>query len=103
LLIVGVEEGSPAAQAGLRPGDILTAFQGHPVQDAEDLQTRLFGDVVGRSVEVEVLRGEERRTLSLIIGERREAWEAERWPFRGGPWRGFRRRWMPPWGPSWSR
>jgi len=103
LLIVGVEEGSPAAQAGLRPGDILTAFQGHPVQDAEDLQAQLFGDVVGRPVEVEVLRGEERRTLSLIVGERRETREEAQWPFRGGPWRGFRRRWMPPWGPSWSR
>ncbi|GBD10322.1 Putative serine protease HtrA [Candidatus Thermoflexus japonica] len=102
LLIVGIEEGSPAAEGGLRVGDILTGFQGQPVEDPEDLQGRLIGEGVGRPVELEVLRGEERRILTVIVGERREAWEEERWPFRGGRW-GFRRRWMPPWAPWWSR
>lgn len=103
LLIVGIEEGSPAAQGGLRVGDILTAFQGQSVEEVEDLQGRLMGEVVGRAVEVEVLRGESRRTVTLVVGERREAEEERRWPFRGGPRGGFRRRWMPPWAPWWSR
>lgn len=103
LLIVGVEADSPAAQGGLRVGDILTGFQGQPVEDPEDLQTRLIGEVVGRAVEIEVLRGEARQTITVVVGERREAREEERWPFRGGPRWGFRRRWMPPWGPGWHR
>ncbi|MCS7350075.1 trypsin-like peptidase domain-containing protein [Thermoflexus sp.] len=103
LLIVGIEESSPAARSDLRVGDILTAFQGRPVEDAEDLQSRLMGEVVGQAVEVEVLRGEARRTVMLIVGERPEEREEMRWPFRGGPRGGFRRRWMPPWSPGWSR
>ncbi|WP_376792072.1 S1C family serine protease [Thermoflexus sp.] len=103
LLLVGIEEGSPAAQGGLRVGDILTAFAGQPVEDVEDLQARLVGDAVGRAVEVEVLRGEARRVVRVVVGERQEVWEGARWPFPGGPrWR-FRRRWMPPWAPWWSR
>jgi len=103
LLIVGVEAGSPAAQGGLQVGDILTAFEGEPVEDPEDLQSRLVGEGVGRAATVEVLRGEARRTLTLVVGERPESQEAARWAFRGGPRWGFRRRWMPPWPPGWSR
>lgn len=73
------------------------------MEDPEDLQARLMGEVVGRAVELEVLRGEERRILTVVVGERREVREEERWPFRGGPRWGFRRRWMPPWAPWWSR
>lgn len=102
LLLVGIEEGSSAAQAGLQVGDILTAFAGQPVEEVEDLQARLVGETVGRAVEVEVLRGEARRVVTVVVGERQEAWEGARWPFPGGPrWR-FRRR-MPPWGPWWIR
>ncbi len=95
LLIVGIEEGSPAAQGGLQVGDLLTAFQGQPVGEVEDLQGRLMGAIVGQAAEVEVLRGEARRTMTVVIGERQSAQEGARW--------GFRRRWRRPWPPGWIR
>ncbi len=95
LLIVGIEEGSPAAQGGLQVGDILTAFQGQPVEEVEDLQSRLMGAIVGQAAALEVLRGEARRTVTVVIGERHGVQEETRW--------GFRRRWRRPWPPGWIR
>lgn len=71
LLLVGIEKDSPAAAAGLLVGDILVGFAGEPISDPDDLLTRLIGDVVGSSIEVEILRGEEQRLVPVIIGERR--------------------------------
>lgn len=70
LLIVRVEPGSPAAQAGMIIGDILVALDGNPVADTGDLQALLAGDRVGRAVPAEVIRGGQLTTLSLTIGHR---------------------------------
>jgi serine protease Do len=51
-----VVAGSPAAQAGLRPGDLVLDVGRHPVQDAQGIQRRLFGDAVGVPLPVTVLR-----------------------------------------------
>ena len=70
LLVVGVEEGSPAGRGGLIIGDILATLDGQPVDDTEDLLVLLTGDRVGREVEVGVIRGGELRTLRVTVGER---------------------------------
>jgi S1-C subfamily serine protease len=51
-----VVAGSPAARAGLRPGDLVLDVGRHPVQDAQGIQRRLFGDAVGVPLPVTVLR-----------------------------------------------
>ncbi len=70
LLVVGVEEGSPAGRGGLMIGDILATLDGQPVEDTEDLLVLLTGDRVGREVEVRVIRGGELQTLQVTVGER---------------------------------
>src|SRR5574342_971133 len=55
LLIVGVENDSPASKGGLMVGDILVAVAGTPVLHHDELFTRLDGDVVGKSTSIEVL------------------------------------------------
>jgi serine protease DegQ len=70
LLVVGVEEGSPAGRAGLIIGDILATLDGQPVEDTEDLLVLLTGDRVDREVEVKVIRGGELQTLQVTVGER---------------------------------
>ncbi len=70
LLVVGVEDGSPAGRGGLIIGDILATLDGQPVEDTEDLLSLLTGERVGREVEVEVIRGGELRTLQVSVGER---------------------------------
>jgi S1-C subfamily serine protease len=46
----------PAARAGLRPGDILVSAAGRPVTNAQDLQRLMFGEAIGRPLEITVLR-----------------------------------------------
>ncbi|HEU4494052.1 MAG TPA: S1C family serine protease [Rubrobacteraceae bacterium] len=70
LLVVGVEEGSPAARGGLIIGDILATFDGQPVEDTEDLLVLLAGGRVGKEVPVKVVRGGELRELQVTVGER---------------------------------
>lgn len=70
LLVVGVEEGSPAGRGGLIVGDILATLDGQPVEDTDDLLTLLAGDRVGRPVPVGVVRGGELTTLEVSVGER---------------------------------
>jgi membrane-associated protease RseP (regulator of RpoE activity) len=57
LLVVGVEEGSPAGRGGLIIGDIVATLDGQPVEDTEDLLVLLTGQRVGREVPVDVIRG----------------------------------------------
>jgi len=71
LLLMEVEDGSPAAQAGLMVGDILVGLGGSPVSDPDDLLARLVGEIVGQNTPLEVLRGGQKLTISVRIGERK--------------------------------
>jgi serine protease DegQ len=70
LLLVGVEESSPAAKAGLLLGDLLAGFDRKPVSDHRELLELLHASEAGQKVEVELLRGGKPLKLSVILGER---------------------------------
>jgi serine protease Do len=63
--IVQVVAGSPAAEAGLRPEDLILDVDGTPIEKMDDLQQLMVGETIGRSVSVRVLRGD--RTLTVDI------------------------------------
>ena len=71
LLLVGVERGQPADQAGWMVGDILVAINGQPVEDHDTLMERLSGDLVGQELPVEILRGGRLLRQTVHIGERK--------------------------------
>jgi S1-C subfamily serine protease len=71
VVIAGVEPKSPADHAGLTAGDMLIAVDGQPVTGADDLIRILTGELIGRTVEITLIRGGRRRTLSLVPEERR--------------------------------
>lgn len=71
LLLVGLETGGPAEQAGLLVGDILVAIAGQPVGDADELLTRLVGSIVGQPTPLQVLRGGQPLLITVTIGERK--------------------------------
>ena len=54
--LAGVSDGSPAALAGLREGDVIVAFGGKKVQNLEDLASLLGNKKPGDEVEIIVLR-----------------------------------------------
>jgi S1-C subfamily serine protease len=70
LLVVGVEDGSPAGRGGLIVGDILATLDRQPVEDTDDLLVLLAGDRVGRPVPVGVVRGGELAEIEITVGER---------------------------------
>jgi S1-C subfamily serine protease len=71
LLLVGVEENSPAARGGLLVGDILVGLKGEHLQEIDSLQALLTGGAVGQATPMEILRGDQHLTLSITIGERK--------------------------------
>jgi S1-C subfamily serine protease len=70
LLVVGVTPHGPAGRAGLLVGDIVVAFDGHPVESPEDLLDLLTGQRVGRPASLAVLRAGTTTELSITVGER---------------------------------
>ena len=70
-MIVKVEDDSPAQKGGLMLGDILVGLDGTVVNDSEDLQTVLTNNRVGKTVPVEVIRGNALQTLQITVGQRK--------------------------------
>jgi len=70
LLVVGVTSGAPAAAAGVLVGDVLLAFDGHPVEGPEQLLDLLLGDRVGKPVTLDLLRGGSSTQVTVTVGER---------------------------------
>jgi serine protease Do len=67
--VVEVVDGSPAARAGLRPEDLVVAVGDEPVNGVNDLQRLLTGDRIDRPVELDVVRGGDRRRVELVPRE----------------------------------
>ncbi|MGB7338756.1 MAG: trypsin-like peptidase domain-containing protein [Phototrophicaceae bacterium] len=70
LLVVSVENDSPAAHAGLFVGDILVAVDDNSTEQLDELLSLLTGDRVGKSIPVQIVRGGALHDLSVTIGER---------------------------------
>ncbi len=70
LLIMGVEEDSPAAKGGLMVGDILVGVNGSPIHNHDDLFAHLTGDTISQSTPMDVVRGGQPQTMDVVIGER---------------------------------
>jgi S1-C subfamily serine protease len=56
LRVTEVMAGSPADRAGLRPGDVLVSAAGRRVTTVQDLQRLMFGDAIGKPLEITVWR-----------------------------------------------
>jgi S1-C subfamily serine protease len=65
VLVVGVEQDSPARRAGLMEGDIVVAFDGQTVSGIDDLHRLLTDRTTGYAVPLTVLRRTEKLTLSI--------------------------------------
>lgn len=68
-LIASIEDGSPAAQAGLLVGDILVELDGTAIDGPEGLRIAL-GDRAGKSVSISLLRGGARQQVTATIGSK---------------------------------
>jgi serine protease Do len=71
-LVNSVEKGSPADKAGIEATDIITRFDGKPVESSGDLPRIVGATRPGSSAQVEVWRKGAARTLPLTVGELQE-------------------------------
>ncbi len=67
-LIDTVADGSPAAAAGIQPGDIVTRIGEAAIASVEDVFLAIRSHRVGDTVEVEIVRGDARLTLDATLG-----------------------------------
>jgi S1-C subfamily serine protease len=73
VFVVSVEAGGPAARAGVHDGDLIVAFGDKPVAGMDDLHRLLTEEQAGHPAPLTVLRGVEKRTLSVEPALRRAA------------------------------
>ncbi len=67
LLVRGVEEGSPAAAAGIEAGDLLVTAAGRPLTSADDLFEVLHALDDGATLALGVVRGADERTVEVTF------------------------------------
>jgi serine protease Do len=78
VVIVDVMEDSPAQKGGIRPGDIVVAFDGRPIVDTRLLQRLIAAAPLDVRQRVTVLRPEGRRTLDVRLAAMPPAVAGER-------------------------
>ncbi|HEV8614127.1 MAG TPA: Do family serine endopeptidase [Methylomirabilota bacterium] len=66
-LVAEVVPRSPAAAAGIKPGDVITAFQQEPVNNPHDLTRRVAGTPPGTKVNLKVVRPDGLRTVTATL------------------------------------
>jgi C-terminal processing protease CtpA/Prc len=70
ILVATVREDSPAAQAGIRVGDIITRVDGAKIDSAGDIHAALGDRKEGDRVQVEIVRDRVAKTLTATVDER---------------------------------
>jgi S1-C subfamily serine protease len=67
--VVEVVEGGPAAQAGLRPEDLIVELDGSPIEGMDELQRVVVSELIGRAVRAKVVREGREHELELVPAE----------------------------------
>ncbi|MGW0773323.1 trypsin-like peptidase domain-containing protein [Streptomyces sp. NPDC002835] len=63
-----VTPGGPAAEAGVKPGDVITKVDGRRVHSGEELIVKIRAHRPGDELELTLRRGGDERTLTLVLG-----------------------------------
>ncbi|HTP38028.1 MAG TPA: trypsin-like peptidase domain-containing protein [Steroidobacteraceae bacterium] len=73
VVITNIYVGSPAQQAGLRPGDIVLTIDGKTMRNAQDALAHLATKQPGSHTELELLRGKEQIKVDVKVAEESSA------------------------------
>ncbi|HEX7026333.1 MAG TPA: DegQ family serine endoprotease [Gammaproteobacteria bacterium] len=69
VVISRVESGSAAAEAGLKPGDIITEVNGQKIKNSADIRNVIGLQRIGQVVNMTVIRDGKKRTVKAVIAE----------------------------------
>ena len=74
VVVVDVQGGSSAEQAGLEPGDVIVQMDGNPIMSVADFSAQAAVMFIGDEVEVRYVRqGEQRKTTLRIVADQQQA------------------------------
>ena len=87
-LVASVVPGGPAARAGLKASDLITAIDGQPIDDPNAFDYRFATHPLGGASQIDVIRGGKPQKLSVALetapdSDRNEITLAARSPFQG--------------------
>jgi serine protease Do len=68
-VVTSVEPGSPAAKAGIKPGDIILSYNGKTIDEPSELPRLVAATKPGEKAQLEVWRGGKRERLAATVGE----------------------------------
>jgi serine protease Do len=66
-LVTELVKGGPADRSGVKPGDLVTALDGYPVENANDFRNRVATSRIGRKMEIAILRKGERVAVNAVV------------------------------------
>lgn len=69
VLVVSVESKSPAAETGLREGDVIVAFNEKPIGSIHELHKMLIGEHIGVPSQITIIRHTEKLTVAITPAE----------------------------------
>ena len=69
VVVNAVAPNSPAARAGIRPGDVIVGFNGEPVTDGNTLRNRVASSAPNTQVNVAILRDRREQQVQVTLGE----------------------------------
>ncbi len=70
VLVAGVQRGSPADRAGVKPGDIVLTVDGKPVRDPDSMRNLIVALVPGKQTTLGLKRGQKGFDLRVEVGKR---------------------------------
>ena len=74
VVVVDVQGGSSAEQAGLEPGDVIVQMDGNPIMSVADFSAQAAVMFIGDEVEVRYVRqGDKRKTTLRIVADQQQA------------------------------
>ena len=68
-LVSNVEDGSPAAHAGIKQGDVITQYNGKPVVDSNQLRNDISSTTPGSTVSLQIVRDGRTENVKATLGE----------------------------------
>jgi S1-C subfamily serine protease len=78
VLVDDVTPNSAAARAGLRPGDVIIAFNGQPISDGNSLRNQVAATRPGKEVGLTLLREGREQKVQVTLGEYKPPAAAQR-------------------------
>jgi serine protease Do len=68
-LVDEAQPDTPAAQAGIRPGDVITSVNGNTIKDSRTLARDISGMAPGSSAKLDILRKGETKTITVTLAK----------------------------------